>query len=505
MIRKKESASKDKIIFPRWICNLIVIIALLEILFIIFLCIMICFSPDISSEKAMTITESSLLANGIAIIGIAVAVWTGLNIVNTLERREFEKLKEQTNIVANEYLSLSRKLIDRECKYNTAEQAKWINELSKTANDTGTRKLINLINSYIPEETISITELVEVERYFSLVYNLHNSSYKRDLSLLSFAQKGINIINKYLKISTKPELITYLNFRKAEFYFYSGYCLEGIEKRKAFEKAIPIYFEISDEIGANLPQFVEVENISEIFYERCNTNTEISAYICNTIGEACSKIIEGLEKSHPLLIEYGPKAIFYCAYAVKWSECELYLRNLGCAIERNKGKDGVITNELFEQLYSYYYKALNLRFTANTIKVTVSIIDKHFNEAVGIEPIASTEKRAIPLYDSKYIDNFNDLDISIKNQLRDRLGELHEIAVKGKTVFPSQVVGYTYECIYLRDMAVIEIKNIETAKSYIVLAKKELEYMRLLDPDAPLTKILGNDINDIDSYLASLE
>ena len=70
---------KDKVIrpFPKWVSILIVIISLLEVLFIIFLFV-ISIVNNVYFRCYEKIAESSLLASGIAIIGVAVAVWAGL-------------------------------------------------------------------------------------------------------------------------------------------------------------------------------------------------------------------------------------------------------------------------------------------------------------------------------------------------------------------------------------------------------------------------------------------
>ena len=50
---------------------------------------------------AATYSEASLLATGIAIIGVAITVWTGLNIANSINRRELEELKLDSERIKN--------------------------------------------------------------------------------------------------------------------------------------------------------------------------------------------------------------------------------------------------------------------------------------------------------------------------------------------------------------------------------------------------------------------
>ena len=100
MANNKEPKAEDKpkIIrpFPKWVSILIVIVSLLEVLFIIFLFV-ISIVNNVSFRCYEKIAESSLLASGIAIIGVAIAVWAGLNIANAIERKEYESLNDNIN------------------------------------------------------------------------------------------------------------------------------------------------------------------------------------------------------------------------------------------------------------------------------------------------------------------------------------------------------------------------------------------------------------------------
>lgn len=75
--------------FPEWVSTLIVIISILDVLFIIALFVL-SFFDKISLKLFEKAAESSLLSSGIAVVGIAIAVWAGLNISNAIERKELE-------------------------------------------------------------------------------------------------------------------------------------------------------------------------------------------------------------------------------------------------------------------------------------------------------------------------------------------------------------------------------------------------------------------------------
>ncbi len=522
----KENKPKLAVLFPKWICVLIVLISLIEVIFVIAMFLLLYFNK-ISAETFASSVEGSLLSSGIAIIGIAISVWAGLNIANAIEKRDIDELKNKTDelekskkILEDQYkvISQSAKSLEQQIiisKFNDAERKNkqieseivtLLNELSKTVNDAATRQLMSIMKNYVPEEKVSVTDLVKLERYFTFVYNKHNSTFRNDIELLDYVDKGIVLAEKLLAITTDLKLKTYLEFRKAEFSFYSGYCLTGERKQKAFITAAEIYLSVANGLNANLPKYKETVEIEEIDYEGCNSDQlEISAYMCNTIGEAYSKTIEGLDRDNQLIKSYGSKAIFYCAYATHWKEKELYYRNLGCAIERNAGKDTRITEKLYSLLFEIYYKALQLNCNTTTFKVITSIMDKYINGLLDIKPVKLPQKREVPLYDDKYVETYNNLSEDIQTQLKEILDELRNLSAKAKTLFPSDVVGYTYSCVYFRDMAMISIGDKIVSGRYIDFAKQELEHMKLLDKAAPLTQILEGDIEDLETYLKILK
>jgi membrane-anchored glycerophosphoryl diester phosphodiesterase (GDPDase) len=103
--------------FPKWVSTIIVIVALLEVVFIGALFGLFYFEK-IDMRCVVTTAESSLLATGVAIMGIAIAVWAGLNIANAIERKEFESLKNRIKESTDNIEEYKVKLSDLDKRYS---------------------------------------------------------------------------------------------------------------------------------------------------------------------------------------------------------------------------------------------------------------------------------------------------------------------------------------------------------------------------------------------------
>lgn len=523
MSKNKESKRQDKNIkiiraFPTWASTLIVVISILEIGFIIalFTLFLLCKIPPNFFEKA---AESSLLASGIAIIGVAIAVWAGLNIANAIERKDLENLNDkigrliiqsnkvkratdenitETERVSKQAQNISEKLESVEKKEASVDKATLLNQMYNTVQDLSTRILIEKIRKIETLTDIQFLSLVEIERIFSSVYHLHRNDYVYDAGLLQEANHGVLLCEQLLLNKNLDDVVQqYLEYRIAEFNFYSGYCCDFSERKKYFDRAVKIYLKIHDFFGAKLPAYEENQLFPHIKYKECSKDfLEISAYFCNSIGEAYSKIIQIKEKilcTETEIKEYGQKAIFYCAYAAHWSNKETYWRNLGCAIERHYG----VTNEIFDELYKVYNTALEIRATQSAFKVLLSASDKFINNYLGIKSVDISKGREIPLSDASYQEIWNALEQPVQQKILKELSILSEKSTFAKMIYPSIDVGYTYNCIFHRDMCLINGKNNSVAKKHLEKAKDDLKVLSIINPGGALTKILRDDLESL--------
>lgn len=131
---------------------------------------------DIDQEKA---TESTFIATGIEIIAISLAVWAGLNIVNAIERKEFDSLNKNISEITKREVALA--LYDR-------DKEQFCQELLKTKDDPISEYIYKSFskdfNTKYPFDIF-----LEIEQCFSQVYILHRSENKIDNELIYRAKK----------------------------------------------------------------------------------------------------------------------------------------------------------------------------------------------------------------------------------------------------------------------------------------------------------------------------
>lgn len=504
--------------FPEWVSTLIVIISILDVLFIIALFVLF-FFDKISLKLFEKAAESSLLSSGIAVVGIAIAVWAGLNISNAIERKELEKLKVEYGRLNKNSTHLKNKLnsnkdaikraskqirhMDEDIKRIKKKEASvdksaFLKEMYDTLKDPSTRLLIEKIRVVEAENDIQFLSLLQIERLFNSVYQLHSNEARYDTGLLLDAAHGISLSEQLLQNENLDHTIQkYLKYRIADFHFYSGYCCEYSERKRHFDEAVKIYIELHDFFDAQLPEYDQSQQYSAIGCKKCSKeHSEISAYYCNAIGESYSKIIQIKDyilSTDEEINEYGLKAIFYCAYAAEWGNRETYWRNLGCAIERHYG----VLEDNIDELLNIYNHALILNATPSTFKVYLSVCDKYVNNSLGLKNVDITKGRDVPLSDHSYQDKWNNIEQPQKEKVKLYLSNISEKSSIAKTVYPLEDVGYTYSCIYYRDMCLINADREEIVKEHLYDARNDLKVLNVINPNGVLTKILNQDIESL--------
>lgn len=381
----------------------VIIIVLIDALCIFTACYLCLINPE--SLVSESVFESSLLSSGLSIIGIAISVWAALNIINALDKKDFEALKEKYELLHNEQEKRRQELEEENERQKKQQQENnknlFIGELIKSIADYSTELLVEKMGAITATSNIPFVEMIRVEQLFSNAYQLHERK-KDDKELEKTASEGIQYAEELLskleeQTDTPREILLYLSYRIGEFCFYKAYCKSVVdtEVKILFEKAIKQYENSMELFNAHIPKFDVDKEYPRIVSEESPENRKISYYMCNTIGEAYSKIIErsaGLRKAgvpEDLLALYGKKAVFYCTYAVAWSEYknEKYLRNLGCALERGYGEQKCIRENAI-RISDVYQKAMNASVTQAKIPEKVfytwlSFDHKHSNHIIG--------------------------------------------------------------------------------------------------------------------------
>jgi len=298
-----------------------------------------------------TAIESSLLSSGLALIGLSISVWAALNIMNALDKKDFDVLQDSVKKLQDEqnaHLDLLKiQYANLQKQQQQSNENQFFSELIKSIDDTATKHLIQNFSRFVRDSEVCFTELITVEQHFSNTYQLYRKSNSRLLT--EAAEKGIQITESLLKKYKGQDNITsqFLTYRLGEFHFYRAYGahVPALDVKKHFEKAIDSYKKCEALLDICLPTYDPGIDYDHIAQNVSVLPNSVLSYQCNTIGEAYSKIVERAEALHrsgipaDFLNDYGRRAIFYCKYAVVLSnfQNQIYLRNLGCALERTYG------------------------------------------------------------------------------------------------------------------------------------------------------------------------
>lgn len=460
----------------------------------------------VSNIDSMTQTEkveSTLLSSGLSILGIVMAVWTGISIINAIDINRINTLDDNVDNLEKRTHSIE----DMREQQNEMDKEKFICEMLLTSKDIATKELIKMFENAVSTLDVPYMKFLEIEHLFRTVVKLHNNP-ECESHLRDNAVKGINIaegllqkIRGFKQIDSNYTIdnvfSVYLAMRIAEFRFYMGYVSEGKECIEHFLAALETYNSFAKIFGASVPEFEYNAQFPDISYETCTGSPSVSAYFCNSIGESYSRIVKASvqdgkvgELSEPMTQEYAKKAVFYCAYAVHWDNREIYWRNLGCAIERFP-----LSEESFRLIVNVYNNAIEAGVCHKTFKVMLSILDKYINKHLSILPVENGQHRQIPLSEDVYYDTWTRLlKEPAGESLLWALSELRENSRIAKTLYPTEDVGYFYACVYHRDMCIVNDGNVEQAKQHLLEAFENYKLFKLIASTERLSRFMKEDL-----------
>lgn len=295
------------------------------------------YANNLAEHAGGETSVDTLLSAGIGIMGIMIAVWTGLSISNVISRKDVDKLNSDIEAAKKSISSIDEYIIG-----NAHNQEKLFYVETYRSNwDPLFQYIISNFPSTeeIDDVTNLFSDLTIIELRYSQVKSRHQRMYLYDENLISLADDGIDkieTIKKTKKIRHKY-INTYLNYRKCGFNFFAGYCEKtkqlGVER---FINAAQGYKGLFKVLRASP---VNNKHIEPDVAER-------RSHLANSIGESYSKIIqyyceEDMKKQYGgKICRYAELAIKYCKMAVKNGEQldyhtrSVFLRNLGAAYER---------------------------------------------------------------------------------------------------------------------------------------------------------------------------
>lgn len=487
-------------LLSRWlVIGSIIVIGLILILHIIALGIFL-FSGNYSKEAV----EATLLSSGLSIIGVALAVWAGLNISNAVNAAHLLALQNDTHVLQDTISSIQHST-DTLTKRAAALTAKseslalsfgnstkeifhrmFLNEISCAWRDL---PLQDLLFSLKQTEDVPYDQLIKIELMYSQCSLRHKSQYFYDATLISTAQQAIREIEEIRDSIASSAVKAYLEYRKHSFLFYMGYCDES------FEKSAKDFLEVEE----SYPQLTQSFFVADV-----RISSESRCYLMNRVGEAKSKIVHyhlcvGGGKS-PELVELANSAVLDCENAYKdlhfvtdGTLKSTFCRDYGCALERRErltGKDD------HEEIIKAYEQALfflvndisgDLAARKNAYYVLLSYYKKYVDKNlmyretdgkkyIDIEATIETLKKA-----GAFRDSFPDIV--------NKMAHIAKIARSDFPIVSSMHAYYGFSCAYHAVLA-LKDENPETASKYVNEIETVTMNMKILGITDPFYKQL---------------
>ena len=423
-------------------------------------------------------TEEKVIDIGLAIIGLAIAIWAGLNIVNSIERKELEELRARTDGV--------KKLINNLDNIESIAYDTFLQALLRMGNDEATKYFYKEFSKHAANRNLDYYTLTRIEDLFGQVYSLHNTVDHFDMVLLEKAEEALEYIEDF---ETQDRLVAlYLIFRKAEFYYYSGYVGGSAkEKYNYFSTAINLYQHTLPKMNVLIPQYRKCENPSEIPDMPTDSDRKLTIYMANTIGDACRKIIEMKPKltsadipvgdriPEDKIRHYGNMAIFYCGCAVKWADWydkevyakdlhyfEVYYRNCGVAYEQcdrvfgpmHKNAKIIIENYLKAFYHIVKGTKIPLQRVQSVYYTLFSYLKCYFDSKLKYDKFDKSDNLEKPLERTKALDEVINCDFYILVEGLDYLCKMVDISKLAmedmpRNNLPAVMYGFAYSYVIL--------------------------------------------------------
>ena len=432
-------------------------------------------SEEVSEQEnnKTEIVESTLLASGLAIIGIAISIWAGLNIIQVLEKDKLLELEKQVTQYKHERYVTNKTLFLRSVQFEP-------NELN--------RYIYAKLSAYADEDDDEVTpemyfELNQIEEMFQLAYKeqllferkLGNDFYNREVKRCEKLKK---IIKR--KVHNEEVFVEYLDIRILELYFYKGYTKQSKddgEVEDCYKKVINGFQKI----------FPELKKTKDITKEEnhLDDNIYLTVYMLNTLGEAHSRIIDSYEE-HKIV---SAKMRKYAEQAKAYFETmdnlikevksvpkddmhrifrETYYRNYAKALERI----GTKIEQKKENVYIKNGTVMKLLIRAADIEVCgISDIPRYkaFHTLLSFYNNVMKNYKIRSLLDEKTIDLAID-----KQELIEFSREMLFYAEEAERRYPTKIIFVKFKACIIHDLIILSVYSGEykIANKYFTYLKK---------------------------------
>lgn len=438
-------------------------------------------AAEIDAKSAV---DGMIITNGLTIISLAVTVWLGISIYNSIEKKEFADIKDEFSKVKPEIETCLQ--VSDEVKAYTKQQL--VNQMYKT----GDISCDYIAKCFDKDEKIlseRYADLLTIDILLEKTYEEHNKEGRK-----KWAEIAREKIEKYKgKFEKRSEIENgYLNYRDAEFLFFIGENCVGTERYNTYKEAKDLFLKSAEYF------VIELLCDRESFFRKSSEMQRLSIYFSNAIGQCYAFMMLIPNLSTDVFEAMKTNANAYLSYAATFSafcgEREVYYRNYGCFLE-NTAK----TMEDMECAYEQYKKAFatNSR-EQRTYHVLISNLNKRIREALHIDMRTPQSGRKTPIYES---DATLPLDIKKIEILINEMAVYIEFAID---FFPDNADWYAFS-IY-REIYEMRLKNsFEALKDGegLVSIKQDVIKIDLLNGDNNLCKVAKLEVDDLMSYCNS--
>lgn len=479
-VKRKKQREKSRY---RWavICILsaTIVIVALDIF-----CILMTSYPELLQkwfslpQTALAVSrEDGFLSSGLSLIGLAISVWATLNIINVLDKKEVADLRSQLAKIKEENENYTQ-----EQYYNIL-----FNEFERCSADSAMKYLAQKMRNM---DNLPYAQLALAMQYYTRVYEL-NKIDNASLLMDEATDEGIYYIEQLLKqdvMRSNKTVEMFLHYCLGEFHFYKMYCHQGRQRYENATRAATEYTRSFKLFNTRIPEFTTeaMESYPAIKYSKAPEAKVIAAYLCNAYGECHSEMVQGIKKDKNLwskedakrkLAEFRDKAIFYCSYAVHWTDNsnQAYLRNLGCALEAAFGSEAY-DGPIGDKMYEVYQNAMD-----------ACVIKSEIPRKVFYTWLSLNHKYSEHILDKIYQDDpIYMWRIHVKKEWKDYSRKAQQYVQLAQKLYPDKFVFMKFHVFILRDLCIWEILyngRTEQAEEYFSEFHQMFIELKFLYPD----------------------
>lgn len=517
---KQDNGEKTKMSKSERTKNLTLIVTIIASAFIAVMNVVVLVLSLRGGETKVDV-QDALTGNGLAMIGIAVSVWVGINIYNIVDRKDMESLNQKVIKLTQKYESMKSAFDKYEYSTDTLRKVskqQFINQIDAIDDPSSSfmAREFERIDLYDNDESDIYThrylDLYRIEVLLQHCYTAHNDPRRSKELIKEWARRGIEQIELYrseYENLTRLENI-YLIYRKGDLAFYKGFRSRGREQIEAFETAKSSF--------AKTAEYFHFLDFTHQRPELCGENGEMGVYFANAIGVCYQRMadaFEGLGKKEKVLKEKAKdlreKGKWYTKLAAEapaiYKKREMYFRNYGVAIEsesdreQESGKTDTRIKKL-KKAGKQYREALKVDAYRDKVYYTlISNKNKLLREMLGFEERVPG-KMAERNYDKykKYheCDEYKEEGERIYRHVR-RMGMYISLA---KTLYPDKPEFHAF-FIYQRIYAYCVNKVKLDTKNQFADLDEALDYIKMLGGESNLCRVVSEEVRDLKQYLGT--